>query len=163
MQLHEPSDPHWPVSIKGVLGWDGRYVVARNPRGEWELPGGRIEPEDADAPSTLRREISEELGITVTVGSLIDTWIYTIDLPDPQSGADHGGSKRVFIVTYRCHGSRSDDLRLSEEHSEVALMTIDQLRTEPIPGGYLRSIETAAALEFGAVGMEGDPMIRRGS
>ena len=40
-------DDRWPVSVKGVLGWDGRVVVLRNRRGEWELPGGRLDATDA--------------------------------------------------------------------------------------------------------------------
>lgn len=148
---HDPADPHWPVSIKAVLGWDGRFVVGRNPRGEWELPGGRVEPDDADAPSTLCRELKEELDIDVTVGPLIDTWIYTIHLePDPALGSDQISSKRVFIVTYRCHGPKPDELWHSDEHSEVALMSIDQLRKEAIPDGYLRSIEAAVAMDESA-------------
>ena len=40
-------DDRWPVSVKGVVGWDGRVVVLRNRRGEWELPGGRLDATDA--------------------------------------------------------------------------------------------------------------------
>jgi 8-oxo-dGTP pyrophosphatase MutT (NUDIX family) len=32
------------TSIKGVLLVEGGVVLVKNPRNEWELPGGRIEP-----------------------------------------------------------------------------------------------------------------------
>ncbi|MFV2039389.1 MAG: NUDIX domain-containing protein, partial [Acidimicrobiales bacterium] len=56
------ADTRWPVSVKGVLGWGDRYVVLRNERGEWELPGGRLEPSDRSLGGALRREMVEELG-----------------------------------------------------------------------------------------------------
>ena len=43
-----------PVSVKGVLVHRGRVLVLRNDRGEWELPGGRLD--DGETPEeALRR------------------------------------------------------------------------------------------------------------
>lgn len=126
----------WPISVKGVLGWNGRFVVLRNPRDEWELPGGRLDPEDADLPSALRREIEEELNITATIGPIIDSWVYDL------------AGKRVVIVTYGCTADEPDSLWHSEEHSEVAMLTLDELRNSPMPDGYLRSITAFARLRF---------------
>ncbi|MGH7023898.1 MAG: NUDIX domain-containing protein [Caulobacteraceae bacterium] len=33
-----------PVSIKGVLLVEGKVVLLKNSRDEWELPGGRVDP-----------------------------------------------------------------------------------------------------------------------
>lgn len=38
--------------------------------GQWEFPGGKIEPGE-DEPGALRREIREELGCEVEVGELV--------------------------------------------------------------------------------------------
>ncbi|GGV69942.1 hypothetical protein GCM10010277_80480 [Streptomyces longisporoflavus] len=57
------TPPAWPVSVKGVaLDARGRVLLLKNERGEWELPGGRLEPEDAAPEATVAREISEESG-----------------------------------------------------------------------------------------------------
>ncbi|MEV6136524.1 NUDIX hydrolase [Nocardia sp. NPDC051990] len=34
----------YSISIKGVVVRDGRVLLLKNEREEWELPGGRIEP-----------------------------------------------------------------------------------------------------------------------
>jgi A/G-specific adenine glycosylase len=39
--------------------------------GLWEFPGGKLEPQDADLPACLRREIVEELAIEIEVGDLL--------------------------------------------------------------------------------------------
>jgi len=56
----------FPVSIKGVLYEGGRVVLLENERGEWELPGGRLEPETPEG--CLAREVGEELGIASKSG-----------------------------------------------------------------------------------------------
>ena len=50
---------------------DGRVLAARRTRpesaaGRWELPGGKVEP-DEEPEAALRREVAEELGCTIEV------------------------------------------------------------------------------------------------
>lgn len=53
---------------------DGRLLLVRRAndpgRGQWSLPGGRVEPGETDA-SAVAREIHEETGLLVRAGSLV--------------------------------------------------------------------------------------------
>ncbi len=65
---------YWIPVVAGFLRQGEKVLLGQRPEthslaGQWEFPGGKIEsgetPEDA-----LARELSEELGIDATVGSL---------------------------------------------------------------------------------------------
>lgn len=52
-----------------ILDADNRILIAERPAGrkyagQWELPGGKIEPGETE-PQALARELNEELGLTV--------------------------------------------------------------------------------------------------
>ena len=124
----------FPVSIKGVLLEAGRVVLLENERREWELPGGRLEAGE-DAAACLAREFAEEVGISVAVKSILDSWRYEV-LP----------AQHVVIVT--CGVERLDGapLRVSEEHRRLGTFPLDELDQLPMPEGYRRSIRAWAAL-----------------
>ncbi len=120
--------PRFPVSVKGVVLQDGRVVLLRNERDEWELPGGRLElgesPEEC-----VSREIREELGLRVRTGPILDSWVYHIC-----EGAD------VLIVTYGCLPEPFAELAHSPEHNEVGLFQVDEVEGLRMPAGYKNSI-----------------------
>src|SRR6266540_3419005 len=124
----------FPVSCKGVVVVDGRVLLARNERDEWELPGGKLEvgeqPEDCVA-----REISEESGWPVTTGPILDAWLYHIF-----EGRD------VLIVTYGCHTNATSAPTVSSEHSELGLFTETEVAGLHMPDGYKRSVAAWFAL-----------------
>ncbi len=61
--------------VAAVLVRDGRILVTRRHAhaergGQWELPGGKVEPGESE-PEALAREIREELGCAISVGALV--------------------------------------------------------------------------------------------
>src|SRR5687768_4613299 len=121
----------YPVSIKGVVVRDGKVLLLKNEREEWELPGGRIEPGETPE-ECVAREITEETQWKVTTGPILDTWMYYIDIAE----------KNVFIVTYGCHPDGDSEPVLSHEHKEIGLFSEDEVPCLNMPEGYKRSIAT---------------------
>lgn len=122
----------YPVSVKGVLLVDGKVVLVRNDRDEWELPGGRADPGETHA-QTLAREFREELAIEVEALDFVDDYNFEV-IP----------SRHVHVVTYGCRLRGAFAPRVSEEHQEYGLHGLHALAQMPLPAGYRRSIKAWA-------------------
>jgi ADP-ribose pyrophosphatase YjhB (NUDIX family) len=110
---------------------DGKVLLLRNEREEWELPGGRIEI-DETPEECVAREIFEETQWKVRIGPILDTWMYHINVAE----------KHVFIVTYGCYPTGNARPTLSHEHKEIGLFSENEVPTLAMPDGYKRSIAT---------------------
>ncbi len=74
------------VVVAALIQRDGRFLLIQRQPGQrwagyWEFPGGKIEAGE-DLRAALRREIREELGLTVEVGDVFDYVSYV-------HGGDH--------------------------------------------------------------------------
>lgn len=125
-----PITRAFPVSVKGVLVRDGRVLLLKNERDEWELPGGKLELGE-EPEVCVAREITEETGLPVTAGRILDAWQYHI-----REGSD------VLIVTYGCHTASSESPRLSDEHKELGFFTEAEVADLSMPAGYKQSIRS---------------------
>jgi 8-oxo-dGTP pyrophosphatase MutT (NUDIX family) len=123
----------FPVSVKGVIIRDGKVILLRNERDEWELPGGKLEL--AESPERcLAREIAEELQLAIEPQSILDSWIYTI-----APGVD------VLVLTYGCAESSLVEPALSDEHKELRWFPLAELDSLRMPDGYKSSIRSWAS------------------
>jgi len=132
MDTRLPSDvnaPRYPISIKGIVEVRGRVVLLKNGRGEWELPGGKLEPNESPA-QCVEREVHEELGVAAGVDALLDVWMYNVQ-----------GVVNVFIVTFAMRPIELEvELKVSGEHEGIGLFEYDEILSLNMPDGYKRSI-----------------------
>lgn len=122
----------FPVSVKGVgITDDGRVVLRRNERDEWELPGGRLHLGETPEQCVERR-FREESGWRATSQALLDAWVY-----EPVPG------RHVLIVTYGCQlQPPGADPVMGHAHEEICLFTADEVLGLRMPDGYKASIAT---------------------
>lgn len=80
------------LSCKAIAVEDGEIWLRQNERGDWELPGGRLD-ESEQPEDTIARELSEELGVEIENLHLIDIGIWQ---------KDFGTNTHVGIITFYC-------------------------------------------------------------
>ena len=109
---------------------DGRLLLARAApsltlRGRWFLPGGGIQHGE-NPPDSLRREIEEESGLKVSVGSLFDVLSDVRTIPD-------GTSLHTVRLVYEVE-SWEGTLRPEADGTTDAVewFTLDEVRTLPL-------------------------------
>lgn len=117
--MQEPSPT---IVAAAVIEAEGRYLITRRERGHleglWEFPGGKLRPGET-LPECLQRELREELGVEVTVGTQLETvtWSY----PD----------RTVVLHFFRCRlvGGQLTP----REGQALAWVTPDELDRYPFP------------------------------
>jgi mutator protein MutT len=128
-----PEDFRLPISAKGIVLVGGSVLLVGNDRGEWELPGGKLEAGETPEQATAR-EIDEEVGWTVEVVAIVDAWVYTI-LP----------GLVVLVLSYGCRLLSEPSELASPEGRKLVLAPLGGLDALNMPDGYRRSIRKWAA------------------
>ncbi|MEJ2630938.1 MAG: NUDIX domain-containing protein [Acidihalobacter sp.] len=129
--MTDQNAAHFPISVKGVLINDGMIPLLKNERDEWELPGGKLELGEA-FEETLRREVIEELGVSVEVMEPLNNWIY------------HVNNVHVAVITYRVEVVDIEfNPKVSHEHKELRLFRPEDIAVLKMPDEYKNSIALA--------------------
>lgn len=113
----EPQVDQEPIIrvLAAVIQRGSRYLVCRRPAhkrhgGLWEFPGGKVEPGET-LEEAARREVEEELGVSVT------------QVSDPVYAARDPGS--AFLIEFT--PIRVSGLPQALEHDEIRWVTIEDL------------------------------------
>lgn len=115
--------PAFPVvGVGAVVVQDGKVLIVKRahaPRkGEWSLPGGRVELGETLVDAT-RREIREETGLEVEVGALIELF-------DRVHRDDDRVQYHFVIADYLCRPC-GGTLTAGDDAEDVAWVTPDEL------------------------------------
>lgn len=122
--------PHHEVAV-GLIWKGNRLLIARRPPegllgGLWEFPGGKRKPGET-LEECLRREVREELGITIHVKRRVTT-------------VEHGYSHfRVTLHAFECHWQRGKPQALG--CNDWAWARLDQLDHYAFPRANQKIIE----------------------
>ncbi|MET8306625.1 NUDIX domain-containing protein [Micromonospora sp. NBC_00389] len=111
--------------VAWILIEDGLVLSTRS-RGKdvWYLPGGKREPGETDL-DTLRREVEEELSVTVDVGGAAHLGTFSAQ------AHGHAAGTTVRMICYRA--GYEGQLRPANEIAETAwLGYADRHRTSPV-------------------------------
>ncbi|WP_223830444.1 NUDIX hydrolase [Nocardiopsis quinghaiensis] len=120
---------YWlPVSVKMVVDHDGKVPLLMNEREEWELPGGKLD--QGETPEgCVRREVREELNLTVDAQDIVSSWVYEIT-----------PVRHVFLVAYGGVYSGSEAIRYSHEHKKLGVFGYDEVPALNMPDPYKAAI-----------------------
>jgi len=104
----------------------------------WELPGGRVEPNE-NLDEGFMREIWEEVGLDIIVGPPVHLWSW---------GTDSGGQiVAVARMAYPKSGHLTEVNRVDGDNlGEIQWFTIGQLNAIAIDDGYREAISLAIVL-----------------
>ena len=105
----------FPVSVKGLFLDQGKILLLKNEREEWDLPGGKI-LEDSDIKSTLSREVLEETNLKVEIGELLMANLFNVV------------ESNVFIAVFKIEALDARPLQISKEHIAYDFFSLDEVK-----------------------------------
>lgn len=104
------------VSVKGICFIDGKVILLKNERGQWDLPGGKMGSKE-EIEVALKREMREEIGVEVEVHDLLQVFRTRIDK-----------QINVLLIVYLCSTSaQENDLIMSYESFALKLFKVEEL------------------------------------
>lgn len=116
LRIQYIDEEHLPqeqsVSAVFLIGFiNDQIIAARNERG-WDVPGGHVEPEDANLLSALQREVSEETGVIINGPAI------------PFATLQFEGNNKQMLF-YTSHDCQLNDFIPSQDALERNLIPID--------------------------------------
>lgn len=148
-----PDEPYWiqrpqgyfeyqlPISVKAILIANGKVLLVGNPRGELELPGGKIEAGE-DPLQCAEREVQEEVSLAVKVVRPVHAWVYEIT---PE--------RHVFVIAYGAILLDSQAPIADAEVGTAEFVNLEAVEDVRMPQPYKDSIRMwANNLEAGSAG-----------
>lgn len=117
-----------PVSVKGILNVNNKYLLRKNKRDEYELLGGKLEQTDQSTVERLIQEYKEESGIEITVHELRHPWLYKI------------GKEQTLIVPYICTANNIPDVLFDEDGGQLDWINEADIEALNMPMGYKDTI-----------------------
>ncbi|MBI5038144.1 MAG: NUDIX hydrolase [Candidatus Kerfeldbacteria bacterium] len=119
------------ITTKGIFAKDGKVLFLQDPRGSWELPGGKIIFQEAPE-ETLEREIREELNInSFSIGDIVSAWTFVV--------SRDGNDCQFIVLVYAC--TAVDEISShSEEHISKGWFSLEEIEKMDVRDGYKNAL-----------------------
>ena len=113
----------FPVSVKAIIIDNDRVLCLKNERGEWDLPGGKIDFNE-DIEKCLKREVKEEVNLEIKNLNILKPFNLKFnDVP-------------VLVLVYTAEISCESPINVSYEHSEYNFFSKAEIKNLNIPQNY---------------------------
>lgn len=104
----------FPVSVKSLIFDDNRYLLLKNERDEWDIPGGKIE-NNHNVIETLVREVKEELNIKIDDHNILLAKKYLFR------------KQEIVVIVYNSKITNEDPIYISFENIDFNFFSFDEL------------------------------------
>ena len=111
---YDSISDRFPISVKSLIFDNKRFLLLKNERDEWDLPGGKIEKNESII-ETLVREVKEESNVR------IDN--YRIFLANKYIFRE----QEIIVVVYFSKITNDDPISLSFENLEYDFFSYDKI------------------------------------
>jgi 8-oxo-dGTP pyrophosphatase MutT (NUDIX family) len=135
--MNEAKDTYF-VAVKVLLRRDSDLLITHDVFGDWDIPGGRIKPDEFETPmeDIVARKIQEELGNKV---------LY--ELQEPKVFFRHerverstNEKARIFAVGYEAE-FKSGEIALGGNHDEYKWVDVNTFEPRAyFTGGWLKGL-----------------------
>jgi ADP-ribose pyrophosphatase YjhB (NUDIX family) len=140
MPLPERYNTGYNVGVGGAVVHDGRLLLVRRAsrrgRGNWQIPGGFLEPDETIEQAVIR-EVAEESGVIAEVEGLLGV--------RNRCAPDVGNSLYIVMLLRLIGGEPKPD---GQEVDRAGFFTLGEIRTlDPVPAINLEIAHRALAVE----------------
>jgi len=104
----------FPISVKSLIFDDKRFLLTKNERDEWDIPGGKIE-NNHNVIETLVREVKEELNITIDNYNILLAKKYLFR------------KQEIIVIVYNSKITNEDPISLSFENIDYNFFSYNEL------------------------------------
>lgn len=128
------------VAVKVFLEKDGKLLIFKDNFNDWDLPGGRIKPEEFEKPleEIIKRKMSQELGNDIE---------YIVGKPllfmrhERVENAPGNPTVRIFAIGYPANLLKGE-IKLSPRHVEMRWVDPKTFKPEEcFTGGWLKGVQ----------------------
>lgn len=129
------------VAVKVFLENKGKLFIFRDRWGDWDIPGGRIQKREFNAPleKIIKRKMEEELGRTVRYQ--LGKPIVFMRHERREAILPNRPKVKIFAIGYQAK-YLGGEIKLSMEHTQYEWVLIKRLKPEKyFKGGWLKGVK----------------------